>query len=385
MPWLAPRCLPLPDLPLTKIALAAVSPRILKANQVPGNPIFEPQYSSEELRGFSRTVAEIEWLLLILVLVYQFVLAPSPESSTALAMASFFFAAFVLSFRYVNFYREETHWKLAIETLVMIVFITWVLMFSGRLDSPLLNLYLLVIIISALTLGKLATLLEIVLIAGCYLWLGTPKRSETLTITTHVTALISQLAPLLLVAYITTMLSADIRRALVQIKYLSEIDSLTGIYNMRAFTTLSDKFFKQAARYTRPFSILMIDSDSLKMVNDSYGHDSGNRLLKMIVQCIQSQLRETDYIARYGGDEFVVLLPETTCDGATEVAARIRQRIESTPIPTRKDKVKTTVSIGIACYPDHGNSLDTVMENADQAMYTSKAEGRNRTTVYSKT
>ena len=229
---------------------------------------------------------------------------------------------------------------------------------------------------SALTLGKLSHFVEIVLIAGCYLWLGTPKQLKRRR-SLRITAL--TLVPLLLVAYITTML-ADIRRALVQIKYLSEIDSLTGIYNMRAFTTLSDKFFKQAARYTRPFSILMIDSDSLKMVNDAYGHDSGNRLLKMIVQCIQSQLRETDYIARYGGDEFVVLLPETTCDGAAEVAARIRQRIESTPIPTRKDKVKTTVSIGIACYPDHGNSLDTVMENADQAIHQ-QGRRRNRTTA----
>lgn len=349
---------------------------------MPSHPIFDPHLSTEELRGFSRTVAEIEWLLLALVLIYQFVLAPSQESSTALAMASFFFAAFVLSFRYINIYRQETRWKLAIETLVMIIFITWVLTYSGRLESPLLNLYLLVIIISALTLGKLATLLEIVLIAGCYLWLGAPKRSESLTITAHVTALISQLAPLLLVAYVTTMLSADIRRALVQIKFLSETDDLTGVFNMRAFTALADKLFKHAARYARPFSILMIDSDSLKTVNDTYGHEAGNRLLKMTVQCIQSQLRETDYIARYGGDEFIVLLPETSCDGAAEVANRIRQRIESTPIPTRKDKVQATVSIGIACYPEHGNTIDTVMENADQAMYTSKAEGKNRITVY---
>ncbi len=98
---------------------------------MPGNLIFDSRLTNEELRGFSRTVAEIEWLLLILVLVYQFVLAPNPESVTALSMASFFFAAFVLSFRYVNFYRDETYWKLAIETGVMIVYITWVLTYSG--------------------------------------------------------------------------------------------------------------------------------------------------------------------------------------------------------------------------------------------------------------
>ncbi|MFN7086751.1 MAG: GGDEF domain-containing protein [Burkholderiales bacterium] len=350
---------------------------------MPGNhPIIDSRLSNEELRGFARTVAEIEWLLLVLVLVYQFVLAPDQEAATALSMASFFFAAFVLTFRYINFYRDETYWKLAIETWVMIAYITWVLAHSGRLDSPLLNLYLLVIITSALTLGKLATLLEMIVIAGCYLWLGMPKRGEFATLTSHVTALVAQLTPLLLVAYITTMLSADIRRALVQIKFLSETDNLTGVFNMRAFAALSDRFFKHAVRYSRPFSILMIDSDSLKTINDTYGHEAGNRLLKMTVQCIQSQLRETDLLARYGGDEFVVLLPETGCEGAIEVANRIRQRIESTPIPTRSDKVKMTVSVGIACYPEHGGSIDAIMEKADQAMYHSKSGGRNRITVF---
>lgn len=346
------------------------------------NLIFDSNLTNEELRGLSRTVAEIEWLLLTLVLLYHNVLVSDPESSAALTMATFFFAAFVLGFRYVKFYPSETRWKIAIETWVMIAFITWVLMFTGRLQSPMLNLYLLVIIISALTLGKLTTLLETVLIASCYLWLGLQDRNESLAITAHVTALTAQLAPLLLVAYITTMLSADIRRALGQIKILSETDNLTGVFNMRAFTALSEKFFKQAARYNRPFSILMIDSDSLKAINDTYGHEAGNRLLKMTVQCIQSQLRETDFLARYGGDEFIALLPETSRNGATEVANRIRKRVETTPIPMREVKDQATVSIGIACYPEHGSSIDTVMEKADQAMYISKAGGRNRTTVY---
>jgi diguanylate cyclase (GGDEF)-like protein len=342
--------------------------------------IFDPNLSQEELRGFSRTVAEIEWLLLILVLLYQIVLVPDEEAATALSMAMFFFAAFVLSFHYVNFYRRETHWKLALETWVMIVFITWVLMYTGRLDSPLVNLYLLVIITSALTLGKLATLLEMALIAACYLWLGYPERgSEAFSLFTA--ELAAQLAPLLLVAYITTMLSADIRRALVQIKYLSETDDLTGVLNMRAFGAVSDRLFRQAARYSRPFSVLMIDSDSLKSVNDAHGHETGNRLLKTTVLCIQSQLRDTDILARYGGDEFVVLLPETPCSGAAGVAARIRQRIEATPLTTRGGKVQTTVSIGIACYPDHGASFEAVLERADQAMYASKTGGKNRITV----
>ena len=345
--------------------------------------IFDPALSTEELRGFSRTVAEIEWLLLILTMLYQVVLAPNEEASAALSMAMFFFAAFVLSFRYANFYNKETHLKIAIETWVMIAFITWVLMYTGRVESPLHDLYILVIIVSALTLGKLATLLEMTLIAGCYIWLGFPNQQDELLSLPFGTKLLAQVSPMLLVAYITTMLSADIRRAYGHMKVLSETDELTGTLNMRAFTAMAERAFHQAERYARPFSILMIDSDSLKQINDSYGHETGNRLLRLTVECIQGQLRQTDLIARYGGDEFVVLLPETPCSGAVGVADRIRRSMETSLLPTREGTVTATVSIGIAGYPNHGADFESVLEKADQAMYASKTGGKNRTTMFS--
>jgi diguanylate cyclase (GGDEF)-like protein len=345
--------------------------------------IFDPALSAEELRGFTRTVAEIEWLLLILVMLYQVVLAPDEEAAAALAMAMFFFAAFVLAFHYANFYRKETHWKIALETWVMILFITWVLTYTGGVESPLHDLFILVVIVSALTLGKLATLLEMALIAACYIWLGYPKEQPDLLSLSFGTRLLAQVSPMLLVAYITTMLSADIRRAYGHMKVLSETDELTGVLNMRAFTAVAERAFNQAERYARPFSVLMIDSDSLKQVNDSYGHETGNRLLRLSVECIRGQLRQTDLIARYGGDEFVVLLPETPTSGAVGVADRIRRSMESAPLPTRDGVVKATLSIGIAGYPNHGADFDSILEKADQAMYASKTGGKNRTTMFS--
>ena len=355
--------------------------------------IFDPTLTADELRGFARTVAEIEWLLLMLVLLYQVVLTPDEETATALAMAMFFFSAFVLSFRYANFYRRESHWKIAIETWVMITFITWVLAYTGGADSLLSDLYLLVIIVSALTLGKAATLLQMGLITICYIWLGQPH-GEGLISLPFGTKVLAQVSPMLLVAYITTMLSADIRQAYGRtyshMKRLSETDDLTGVLNSRGFMQAAGQSFKQAERYALPFSIIMIDSDSLKSVNDTLGHEAGDRLLKLTVQCIQNELRRSpvrqlDIIARYGGDEFLVLLPETSSSGAVGVAERIRKAVELSPITSHGQSVAATVSIGIAGYPEHGKDLETIMDKADRSMYASKSGGKNRITVYSAT
>jgi diguanylate cyclase (GGDEF)-like protein len=341
--------------------------------------IFDPTLSEEELRGFSRTVAEIEWLIVILVLLYQVVFKPEPEAASNLALGTLLFAGFVLSFHYLNFYRKESNWKIAIETWVMIGFITWVLLQTGRLQSPLVNLYLLVIITTALTLGKAATLLQIALIAACYVWLSDAGQAESIAL--YLAAIAAQFAPMILVAYITTMLSSDIRRALMHIKMLSEKDELTGVLNMRAFGGLADRVSRQSARYSHAYTVLMVDSDSLKTVNDKYGHQAGNRLLQLLVTCIQAQLRETDILARYGGDEFIVLLPETASAGAEIVATRIRERVEAAVLTTRDRPVSTSVSIGVASYPEHASDLESVMERADQALYASKTGGRNRVTV----
>ena len=150
---------------------------------------------------------------------------------------------------------------------------------------------------------------------------------------------------------------------------------------MRAFTTIANRTHKQSVRNGHAYSIVMFDSDNLKAVNDTYGHEAGNRLLKLTVNCIQQLLREYDVLARYGGDEFVVQLPQATADGAVEFAERIRKMIESTPLSTKGKLVSTTVSVGVAAYPEHGDELAAVISGADHALYNSKKRGRNCTSV----
>jgi diguanylate cyclase (GGDEF)-like protein len=194
----------------------------------------------------------------------------------------------------------------------------------------------------------------------------------------YIGGLVAQLAPMLLVAYITTMFSADIRFGLNRARLLSETDELTGLYNMRGFTILADRLFGQAVRYKRPASMLMIDVDNLKKANDLYGHEAGNRLLQRLAKCIETELRHTDVLARYGGDEFVALLPETAADRAIEVGERIVKAVATAPLEFEGKRFETSVSIGLACYPEDGRSIEAIHARADRAMYLAKEQGRNR-------
>jgi len=301
----------------------------------------EVSIEQEELRGISRTVAEIHWLLLILVLLYLIFggARDDAETSAAISAGLFFYAALVMSFRYANFYRRETRWKIALETGGMVAFITWVLWHTDGLASPLLNAYLLPVITSALTLGKVFTLLVVALIGACYIFLGGGISPEELASLRFAGSFFAQLAPVLLVGYITTMFSADIRYGLARAKLLSETDDLTGLLNVRGFALSANRLFAQAARHARAASVLMIDSDNLKAVNDAHGHAAGNELLRSLAKAIQAELRFTDVAARYGGDEFIVFLPDTPAGGAMEVAERIRTRIAHSPLQVNGDEL----------------------------------------------
>src|SRR5438105_1551285 len=167
---------------LTRTRMAAQIETLQAKSAEEPRPAALASIEQEELRGISRTVAEIHWLLLILVLLYVVFggARDDAEAGAAVSAGLFFYAALVMSFRYANFYRRETRWKIALETWGMIAFVTWVLWHTDGLASPLLNAYLLPVITSALTLGKLTTLVNVGLIAACYVLQGANTEAEGL-------------------------------------------------------------------------------------------------------------------------------------------------------------------------------------------------------------
>ena len=155
-------------------------------------------------------------------------------------------------------------------------------------------------------------------------------------------------------------------------------DALTGLYNRRYFEEALEKEVQRAKRQKQPFSIIGIDLDYLKKINDTYGHSFGDLAIKTIAEVLKSNARSVDVPARIGGEEFNVLLPGISSEGALIAAERIRKSIESVEIDTIGH---ITGSLGVATYFEHSENVEELMELTDQAMYTSKREGRNRVTV----
>lgn len=171
-----------------------------------------------------------------------------------------------------------------------------------------------------------------------------------------------------------------------QLRMLSQIDMLTRVKNRRAFDQALRKEIARAQRHTSSLSCLFADLDHFKQVNDTYGHATGDRVLKTVANAIQDMLRESDTLARIGGEEFTVLLPNTGPNGSVDIAERIRHRIESLEIPDDQGKiVKLTTSIGYTCWSPGMLPNETIedvhrrlMGNADKAVYTAKNSGRNQ-------
>jgi diguanylate cyclase (GGDEF)-like protein len=162
-------------------------------------------------------------------------------------------------------------------------------------------------------------------------------------------------------------------------KELTIVDELTGIYNYRFFIEKLSQEIKRAERYKQTLSLLMIDIDWFKRYNDAYGHLFGNKVLKELAQRIKDSVRDVDVVSRYGGEEFAVILPQTSRKDARLVGERIRRHVDSTDFEVEEGglMVKVTVSLGVATYPENGTTPEQLIEKVDQALYSAKGKGKN--------
>jgi diguanylate cyclase (GGDEF)-like protein/PAS domain S-box-containing protein len=180
------------------------------------------------------------------------------------------------------------------------------------------------------------------------------------------------------------VVNMELRFAFEHEQHMARTDTLTGINNRRNLFELAEHEFEVAKRYQQPLSIIMFDLDHFKQINDTYGHSVGDKMLERVAQVTHAQLRDVDIIGRYGGEEFVIVLPVTNAQKACLLAQRILENVSSIRLHTDHGPAAVTLSIGIAetIHAPQDESVENVIRRADEAMYAAKQAGRNRAVIF---
>jgi diguanylate cyclase (GGDEF)-like protein len=265
--------------------------------------------------------------------------------------------------------------KLGVEGLLGIGLATLLVLLTGRQASPFFLAFPLLVAGAALVVSPRATLVLAGLASLAYI-LSVVLAPEADLGPVTVSTVSVQVLALVLLAYVAMVIARIQRRSRDAAIRLSTIDALTGLYNRPYLFSAIEHEIARSTRTARGFCLLMMDLDELKTINDRYGHFVGDRALRAVADVIRFGVRRIDVPARYGGDEFVVLLPETDPTGGYVLGEKIRQSVAELVVPGTE--VRTSMSVGMVSYPDDGRTADELMISADRAMYASKRLGKNR-------
>ncbi len=278
-----------------------------------------------------------------------------------------------------EWFRPLRFW---VEGAVALALISLLLILTGYGMSPFFFAYLVVAVAVALARGGRAALLAVVAAALAYagVLLADPLRASFTP--GDLLRFGVNFGSIWLLAYLASFFAEHERRARSAMLAISVSDPLTGLFNRAQIFATLDQEIRRTRRSDRGFCLLMIDLDGLKLVNDSLGHHRGDEVLRQLGAVIRRSIRTVDTAYRYGGDEFVVLLPETDIVGAFVVAEKIRSGAEELGILIGSDGIDTSVSIGLVSHPEDGMAVDELMIAADRAMYQAKSLGKNQISGY---
>jgi diguanylate cyclase (GGDEF)-like protein len=268
--------------------------------------------------------------------------------------------------------------RFIVEGPLAITLVALLVAFTGREWSPFFFAFPLIVAGAALVVEGPVTLLLAIGAGIGYLAAVFIRPPEVPLSPTAVAGVALNLAALLLLAFVASVVARAQRHSRLEAIRLSTVDSLTGLFNRSYFFAALEREIQRSARSGRGFCLLMMDLDGLKAINDRFGHFNGDRALRTVGETIRARVRRIDTAARYGGDEFVVVLPETEPAGAFVLAEKIRVGVGERSVKVDGLEVRTSLSIGVVVYPRDGRTVDDLMIAADTTMYRSKRQGRDR-------
>ena len=329
---------------------------------------------SGAMSSADRIVRIVAWVFLLVTAAVVGVSNLWPDTSAAIYVLLGLTGLFVLAVYDLMPSSALGAMRYVIEGTVALVMATLLLALTGGHASPFFFTFPLIVGAASLVVQPRSTLVLAVgaivgYLAAAFVGSGNPTPPQLVTTAANLTAL-------LLLAYVGSVIGGEQRRSRDAAIRLSAMDPLTGLFNRTLFFAALEREMDRSARSGRGFCLLMMDLDELKGINDRHGHHAGDVVLREIADRIRSGVRRIDVAARYGGDEFVALLPETDPTGGWVLAEKIRLSVAALDVPGIGGS--PTISVGVVAYPRDGESVDALMVKADLAMYASKRAGRNR-------
>lgn len=294
-----------------------------------------------------------------------------------------------IKFEFIDYkarYRDN------IETILLILICTVIILATGKQESPYKFLYIFAIIISAIQFGKKYTMIVSVicsiLVCGVDIFsieLSTYLKSTTKELITNYFQIDIVIASAFFVtSWILGMYVNIEKEHSKELQKLANLDELTGLYNHRCFQESLEKIMKREVNNNGQISLLFMDIDYFKMYNDLNGHQAGDVVLRKVGNILKENIREYDIAARYGGEEFAIILPNTSEKEAIVIGERIRKSIEDTYFSGQENQPNknVTISIGVSSYPLRAKNKHRFINTADDALYRAKSLGRNRVSIY---
>jgi diguanylate cyclase (GGDEF)-like protein len=326
-----------------------------------------PAPPEQDLDGLVRHVALADWLVLAVVLLHQLVAARGGRS-VPIVSAIGVFAAVSILLRTPWLPVVEATTRLELETWAMAIFISFVIWQTGGADSPLQSLYLLPIVLAALVLPTLRLACLLGAITAAYVAVAALGSGVSVVSGAFAGRVLAAVGPLLIVAWLTSQLGTAVLAARRRAAALVEGDALTGLATRNVLIEAVKRELGDVAHRGLPTAVLAIDLEGLRRLNELYGQDAGNAALRLVGDALRRTLRETDLAARWGGDEFAVLLPGADAAAAQAVAHRIRHAVYATTLDTGARHVRCAVSIGVAAAPRDGQDAATLIANAERRL-----------------